>query len=264
MITRNVPAWFTKAREIAARFAPPGGQPFSAAKKGETAELYLYDAIGKDPWSGTGIDPQDVVKEIQAAKGSDALNVHLNSPGGFVFDGIAIYNAIRAFDGPRTVYVEGLAASIASVIALAGDEVVTNEGGTWMIHDPMGGLFSWGTADQIEDDARKTIQPLRKIRETLIDIYVTQTGRSISEVSAWMSAETWMTADEAKERGFTDEVVKQERAPEPDARVAAKAPAFSMAEVAKLSPRVAAELARARVAHRLPGAGPGSPGRPGK
>ncbi len=212
MIRPPAPTWWTKAKEIAARVASPVGKPFAAAKKEKICEIYLYDAIGKDPWTDTGIDPLDVVKAVADAKGSDELAVHISSPGGFVFDGIAIYNAIRGFEGKKTMYVDGLAASIASVIALAGDHVVTNEGALWMIHDPLGGVFSFGTADQIEDDARKTVQALRAVRDTILDIYVNRTKQSRSQLSAWMSAETWMSAEEAKARGFTDEVVKAEDA----------------------------------------------------
>jgi ATP-dependent Clp protease protease subunit len=248
----------TKAREFCARFQSPVGKPFAAAKKDKVADLYIYDAIGEDPWTGGGVTPQQVVEALKAAEGADQLNVHMNSPGGYVFDGIAIFNAIRGFEGKKTVYVDGLAASIASVIALAGEKVVTNEGATWMIHDPMGGVFSFGTADQIEDDAAKTVKALRKIRENLIDIYVNATGRSLAEVSAWMSGETWMTAQEALDRGFTDEIVKQE----PPAEEATKP-----AAVTRLSPKAEADLARARVQalrERFAGASPGAvPGQPG-
>jgi ATP-dependent Clp protease protease subunit len=241
----------TKARQFAARVQSPVGAPFSAKKKGSVAELYLYDAIGRDPFSDTGIDPKDVVAAVAEAKGADELQVHVNSPGGYVFDGISIFNAIRAFDGKKTVFVDGVAASIASIIALAGDRVVTNEGAMWMIHNPMGGVFSFGTADEIEDDARKTVTALRKVRENLIDIYVSATGQAISDISKWMTTETWMTADEALGRGFTDEVFRPEPAPEekPTPRKAAA-----------MSPRVMADLARAqaRVLHeRFAGNGPG-------
>lgn len=206
MMTRTVPPWFDKARTIAARVESPVGKPLAAAKKGTTCDLYLYDAIGRDPFSGLGIDPQDVIAMVADAKGSDELVVHVNSPGGYVFDGIAIHNAIRSFAGKKTVCVEGICASIATVIALAGDKVITKPGAMWMVHDPAGGLMSFGTADQIEEDARKTCAALRKVRENLVDLYVSATGAKASEVSAWMTAETWMTAAEALARGFTDEI----------------------------------------------------------
>jgi ATP-dependent Clp protease protease subunit len=263
LIRPQAPQWLQRAREIQARVKAPLGKPFAAAKKAKVAELYLYDAIGYDEWSQTGIAPQDVVDAVKEAAGADSLAVHINSPGGYVFDGIAIFNAIRSFEGLKTVYVDGIAASIASVIALAGDKVVTNEGGTWMVHDPMGGIFSFGTADQIEEDAMKTVKALRKVRDNLIDIYVNATGKSVSQISAWMTGETWMTADEALERGFTDEVVKQSP-PEEEKPAAA---VIQLRPEGDLSPRVRADLARARAralqekfARASPGKNPGQPG----
>ena len=195
-----------RAREAAARFPSPTGRPFAAKTDKKCAKLYLFDAIGRDPWSGTGIDPMDVVKAINDAAGADELEVHISSPGGFVFDGIAIFNSIRAFKGKKTTYVDGLAASIASVIALAGDTVITGEGGTWMVHEPASGIMSFGTADQIEEDARKTAAALRSVRETILNIYENATGQNRKALSDLMAAETWMTAAEAKARGFTDEI----------------------------------------------------------
>jgi ATP-dependent Clp protease protease subunit len=226
MMARNLPAWMQRAREMAARVASPVGKPVAAKRSGKVCDLYLFDAIGLDPWTGEGTTPEDVVNAMKESAGADELVVHMNSPGGGVFDGMAIYNTIAAFQGTKTVRVEGLAASIASIIALAGDKIVTAEGGMWMIHDPMGGIFSFGNADQIEEDARKTTNALRKVRESLLDIYTSRTGQSLADLSAWMSSETWMTAAEAQSRGFTHEV---EKAPEVEQRKTADA-----GELAKL------------------------------
>lgn len=204
----NTPAWFQRAREIAARAGKPA--PFYAKRANKTFELRLYDAIGLDPWTGGGIDPTSVVKALDENRDASDLVVRISSPGGSVFDGLTIYNAIRSFKGTKTVHVDGIAASIASVIALAGDRVVTNDGAMWMVHDPWGGLFAMGSADQIEDEARKTVSALRKVRENLVDIYTRQTGKPVATVSGWMTAETWMTADEALANGLTDEIVKDE------------------------------------------------------
>lgn len=258
---RRFPAWMKKAREFAARVPSPVGRPFAAAKRGGVAEIYIYEAIGRDDFfQSNGIAPEDIVAAVKDAKGADELAIHVNSPGGFVFDGVTIYNAIRSFGGKRTVYVDGLAASIASIIALAGDRVVTNEGALWMIHDPSGGVLSFGTADQIEDDARKTVNELRKIRETLLDIYINNTGQTMSDLSAWMAAETWMTAAEAKARGFTDEIAMTEPAPEEDAstqRPVAAAPRMPPADIASL-----ARIKRRELEAKFSGASPGKTGEP--
>jgi ATP-dependent protease ClpP protease subunit len=205
-----LPKWFEKARTIAARVASPVGQPFYAAKREKSFDLYLYDEIGVNPWTGGGIDPRDVLKALDEAKDATELVVHVNSPGGNVFDGIAIYNAIRAFGGKSTVQVDGIAASIASIIAISGDRTVTNEGAMWMVHDPAGGMMSFGTADELEEDSRKLVAALRKVRENLLDVYINATGQPLADVSAWMTNETWMTAAEALARGFTDEVAKRD------------------------------------------------------
>jgi ATP-dependent Clp protease protease subunit len=262
------PQWFEKAAAFSARTPSPIGKPWglvAAAKKNDPARLYLYDAIGKDPWGG-GIDPMDVVKQLAEVKGQD-LEIHVNSPGGYVFDGIAIFNAIRCHDGETTVFVDSLAASIASVIALAGDRVVTLEGAQWMVHDPMGGVFAFGTADEIERSSSLTVKALRKIREAILDVYTTETGRGLAELSAWMADETWMNAEEALARGFTDEVEKNEAAEDPDAEDEDEPPGDRAAPPAGAPPparaRTVDELlatARADWAHlknRSPGAGPG-------
>lgn len=217
-MNRTPPAWMAKAREFWARTPSPVGAPFLAKANGKEADLYLYDFIGKDDWTGGGIDARDVLSALEEARGASQLNVHINSPGGSVFDGIAIYNAIRSFKGAKTVYVDGVAASIASVIALAGEKVITSHGAQWMVHDPAGGMVVFGTADDIENEARKMTAALRKVRENLVGIYVDNTGRSLSEVSAWMTAETWMTADEALERGLTDEVERPDPVAQSQAR----------------------------------------------
>jgi ATP-dependent Clp protease protease subunit len=245
-----------KAREFCARVQSPVGKPFAAAKKAEAAELYLYDLIGADLFE-TGISAPAVVAALAEMKGAKRLDIHINSPGGQVFEGLAIYNAIRSFEGVKTAYVDGVAASIASVIALAADRVVTSDAALWMIHEPMGGVMSMGTADEIEADAAKTVKGLRKVRETMTDIYMTATGQPLAKVSAWLSAETWMTAAESLEFGFSDEVLTQEPPAEEKPAATLAAPAFAVATPPP--PAAAAEWARARVkalSEKYPGPAP--------
>ena len=259
----QLPSWMVRAKTMAARMSAPGGKPFAASKKDKTCKLYLYDQIGKD-WYGQGIAPQDVVDALAANPDATELEVHINSPGGVCFDGIAIYNAIKRFEGQKTVYVDGVAASMASVIALAGDRVITSEGATWMIHEVAGGVMAFGTADQIEEDCRKTVTAIRKLGEQILDIYVRATGQSVSDLLGWMAAETWMSAAEAKERGFTDEIAKQD-----DAELAPEEARVVVAPVAVASsPGARADLARAKarsLRERFSGASPGAaaPGQPG-
>lgn len=257
-----------RARQAWSRCKPAAGTgwrltPPASAAAVEPYRLELYDVIGYDWWSDSGIAAADVVKELKGAKGKP-LEVHVNSPGGYVFEGLAIFNALRAHDGEVVVHVDALAASIASVIALAGDKVITHEGAMWMIHEPWSGVFTVGTADEIERAANSVVKELRKIRESIVDVYNAETGRAVAELSAWMAEETWMTADEALARGFTDEVEKTQR-PEPAEDRAPGAAAVAPAP-RPLSARTLAAGARARraaLSERFPGASPGQPGQPG-
>lgn len=161
----------------------------------ESADIYLYDYIG-DPWIGS--DAATIVKQLNALK-TKRINLHLNSPGGSVFDGVAIYNALKAHPAEVTSYIDGLAASIASIIALAGKRVVIAENAMMMIHDPSALVF--GDAKTL----RKEADVLDQIKETLITTYVTRTGKSREDVAQLMADETWFTADEAISAKLADE-----------------------------------------------------------
>lgn len=170
------------------------GKP--VAKKGQEAEIYIYDQIGLG-FFGDGVDPSALVSEIDGIS-ADTLHVRINSPGGSVFDGYAIYNAIKRFKGQVTVHVDGLAASIASVIAMAGDEIRMGEGSFFMIHDPW--TMAFGTAEEF----RKTADSLEKIRESILGTYERRADLSREEISRMMQEESWMDAAEAVEMGFAD------------------------------------------------------------
>lgn len=167
---------------------------FFAKSKGKRGEIYIYEGIGEG-WFG-GITAKTFADALRDLGKVDALDIYVNSPGGSVFDGIAIYNQIRRFSGERIIHIDGIAASIASVIAMAGDEINIASNGTVMIHDPWGAAF--GTAEAV----RKTADTLDQVRDTILDTYVAKTGGKKDQISEWMAAETWMTADQAIERGF--------------------------------------------------------------
>ena len=163
----------------------------------DKAEIWIYEQIGEDFWTGGGVTAKSFQKEISAIKASQ-IDLHINSPGGSVFDGITIYNLIKQHPANVTAYIDGLAASIASVIALAGDTVVMAENALYMIHNPSGMAF--GTAG----DLRSFADVLDKIGGTMITAYASKTGKSEDEIRAMLDAESWLTADEAKEAGFVD------------------------------------------------------------
>jgi hypothetical protein len=114
-----------------------------------------------------------------------------------------------------------------------------------MVHEPSSGIMVFGSADMIEDEARKTASALRKVRESLLDVYATNTGQNLSQLSEWMAAETWMTANDAKARGFADEILHPAD-PEP-VRATASSAVAPPAPTHRPSPGVEADLARARV-----------------
>jgi ATP-dependent Clp protease, protease subunit len=176
-----------------------------SASSPNVGELHIYDAIGRG-FFFDGITASSIVKALEGVKDCKELHVRINSPGGDVFEGVAIYNAIKRFPAPKTCFVDGVAASMASIIALAGDRVETAANGMWMIHEPSGGAI--GRAD----DLRKAAERIEAIRAVMVDTYVERTGQKREDVEAWMAAETWMDAKLAKERGFTNDIAGEERA----------------------------------------------------
>lgn len=164
----------------------------------DVAEVYIYDQIGED-WFGEGVTAKKFVEELNALKVA-RIDLHLNSPGGSVFDGVAIHNALLRHQATVTTYIDGLAASIASIIALAGERVVMADNALFMIHNP------WGVAYGDSEELRKYADTLDKIRDTLVNTYAAKTGMGRDEIVAALNAETWYTAQEAQAAGFVDEV----------------------------------------------------------
>ena len=166
---------------------------YTIRARGEGAELSIYDEIG-----AYGISAKDFLAELGALSSEMPLDVRLNSPGGSVFDAVAIYNALKRHEGLVTVTIDGIAASAASYVAMAGDEVVMPENAFLMIHDPSGMVL--GTAA----DMRATAEALDKIAGSLVRGYAAKSGRSDEEIVALMAKETWLDAAEAVEFGFAD------------------------------------------------------------
>lgn len=161
-------------------------------------ELILDGPIASETWWGDEVTPDLFREELKQHAGD--LTVVINSPGGDVFAGLAIYNALVNHNGNVTVRVDGLAASIASVIAMAGDKIVMSPGSMIMIHRPS--VYAAGTVDDME----KAKDVLMKIEEGITPIYAKRTGLSDEKIAELLEAETWMLADKAVELGFADEV----------------------------------------------------------
>lgn len=168
--------------------------------------LMLYGII--DPWSFGGeeiIRAIDVIDSLLELAAQPTIKVRINSPGGSVIESIAIFNALKAVGKPISVQVDAMAASGASVVAMAGDEITMGEGSTMMIHDP------WTFAMGGSEDFRRMADELDRQKGLLVDIYVKRTGKSADEVAAIMSAETFMSAQDAVDAGFADKVVEATR-----------------------------------------------------
>lgn len=169
---------------------------FKISAKANTpdAEISIYDEIGA--W---GVTAKDFIGELRNVK-AQSITLSINSPGGSVFDALALYNALRQHEASVTVKVMGVAASAASLIAMAGDKIIMPENAFMMIHNPIN--FAYGNAE----DMREMADILDKIGASLVATYVARTGLPEEEVRALLDAETWLNAEEAVEKGFADEM----------------------------------------------------------
>lgn len=161
----------------------------------QPAEIYLYDEIGL--W---GITAKDFTQALLSV-GAGPVDLHINSPGGDVFDGLAMYSALQSHDGPVNVIVDGLAASAASFIALAGTTVSMAPNAFLMIHN------AWGVVVGNKGDMTDTAGVLTKIDGQLSSLYAGKTGQKPDAIAQMMDAETWFTAQEAKDTGFIDTIL---------------------------------------------------------
>jgi len=166
--------------------------------KMESNDVLIYDVIGEDMFGG--VSSKNFIEDLSGMKGD--INVRINTPGGDVFEGMAIYNGLLNYKDKVYTYVDGVAASMGSVIAMAGDTVTMAENSMMMIHNPW--TISMGDAESF----RHTAGVLDKVKASLISSYMRHTDLSESEVSALMDAETWMTGLEAKEKGFASNVTE--------------------------------------------------------
>ena len=164
------------------------------AQANNESELYIYGVIGRDE------DPKGFISQLKSIK-SETLHVHINSPGGDLFAGHVIYGIIKNFKGKKVTYIDGLAASAASIIAMAGDKVVMPKNTLLMIHNAS--TMVYGDSQEFA----KTAGTLEKMNATMQAVYHEKTGIAHEEIAAMMNNETWFTADEALKLGFVDTIV---------------------------------------------------------
>lgn len=176
---------------------------FKIEAKGKNAEIWIYDDIG-DTWIG-GISAKQFADELKDAGKVDTINVYINSSGGSIMDGLAIYNTLKRHKARKIVEIDGFAVSIASLVAMSGDEIRMAENGMIMIHNPW--IVTSGTADELREQA----DAMDKIKGGMVGTYQKKSGQDEGLIAEMMDAETWMTADEALEMGFIDEITAEQK-----------------------------------------------------
>ena len=192
----------TKLLNLLANNRGRAAKPQALISNGDETTIYIYDAIVSDDisaeWWG-GVSAQSLVPQIRAIKGG-TINIHINSPGGDVFAAQAICQAIRDTSAKVIAHIDGYAASAATVIATAADEIRISEGGMYMVH------CGWTVAIGNSIEMRSTADLLDKVDSTICAQYARKTGMSPEDVLAIMQAETWYTAEEAIAAGFIDSI----------------------------------------------------------
>lgn len=175
---------------------------------GAPRTLFLSGEISDETWWGDEVTPQMFRDELESDTGD--IDLWINSPGGDVFAAAQIYNMLRDYKGRVNVKIDSLAASAASVIAMAGDTVSISPVGMIMIHDPM--MMAVGNTRDME----QAIAVLNEVKESIMCAYSCKTGLSRNKISDLMSNETWLSAKKAKELGFVDEILFEDSKPEPE------------------------------------------------
>lgn len=179
---------------------PKGKQPSGyriVSRSDDAAEIYIYGVIGGD-WFGGGITAKQVADDLKKLGKVKTIDVRINSEGGSVFDGKAIYSLLVAHPATVKVFIDSLAASAASFIAMAGNTIDIAEGAFVMIHD------AYGCCCGRSEDMRHYADLLDTVNGTVKDVYIARTKQSVEKISAWMKEEKWFTAQEAIKYGFAD------------------------------------------------------------
>ncbi len=172
-----------------------------SATTSDTAEMRIYGPIGGG-WFEDGVTAQDVADALDSLDSKvKTLNVHMDSPGGSINEGFTIYNRLAQHRATVNMFVDGWAASAASVILMAADTRHIAENGMVMIHQ------GWGVTIGNKQDHRQTADLLNKLDDQIASTYAKRTGQSMSDITKWMEEETWFTGNEAVAKGFADQVI---------------------------------------------------------
>lgn len=167
----------------------------------------IYDVIGQDYWTGEGVTAKRIAAALRSI-GAGPVTVNINSPGGDMFEGFAIYNLLREHPGEVTVKVLGLAASAASIIAMAGDTVQMSRASFLMIHN------AWIVAAGNRHELREIAEWMEPFDAAMADIYAARTGLDAAAIGEMLDAETWLAGSEAIQKGFADEYLPSDQVAE--------------------------------------------------
>lgn len=228
----------------------------AAAEKDNT--ISVFDPIGVDFWTGEGVTAKRIAGALRTIGAANDVVVNINSPGGDLFEGLAIYNLLREHKGQVTVKVLGLAASAASIIAMAGDDIQIARAGFLTIHD------TWVAAVGNADDLRDVADQLEPFDAAMADIYAARSGMDVKAVKKMMDAETWIGGADAVERGFADALLPSDEVKEDAASNTGKAAAY-LAEMALAKagmPRAERRALIKDLIHGTPSAAGDGPGTP--
>lgn len=195
--------WSEEAAAVRAAAAASGGV------------IEMYDVIGYDFWTGGGVTAKGVAEQLRALRGQ-SVEVRINSGGGDMFEGVAIYNALREHDAAITVKIMGMASSAASIIAMAGDRVEIGTSSFLMIHN------CWTLVIGNRHDMAKASTDMTGFDAAMANAYAQRTGRDVADIAAWMDGETWFSGVDAVERGFADALLPAD-AVTTDAKAGARA-----------------------------------------
>lgn len=215
---------------------------FALAEEGETLDLDIYSVIGESFWFDS-VSAKQVRRRLRESK-AKTINVRINSEGGDVIDAADIYDQLKSHSARKVMRVGGLAASAASYILMAGDEIIVGPGAWIMIHNP------WGGASGKPDELRDWADVLDKMRDQLAAVYAARTGLPKDKVVELMAAETWLTAEEALNLGFADRIDSGEVATKQSSKARARAQscfaAASIRDFKNVPPAVLDLVANAR------------------
>jgi ATP-dependent Clp protease, protease subunit len=195
-----------------------------------TRTLFLDGVIAEESWWDDEVTPRAFRDELNAGKGD--VTIFINSPGGDCVAASQIYTMLMEYKGNITVKIDGMAASAASVIAMAGTQVLMSPTSLMMIHNPL--TLAIGDSDEM----RKTIEMLDEFKESIINAYELKTGQSRVKLSHLMDAETWMNANKAIELGFADGVLEDEKTRQPELTYAFSRRAVTNSLLDKIKPAI--------------------------